>query len=43
MSEIFKLLEQWGIENPSEQDVWDAIAEINGIDNCGDGDLAEWL
>jgi hypothetical protein len=31
--------------NFSEEDLWEAIAEANGLDSCEimDGDLAEWL
>ena len=42
---VWKLLEEWGITNPTEDDVWEAIAELDGhkYDYYGDGDLAEWL
>jgi hypothetical protein len=44
-TEVFKLLAEWGIHNPSEDDVWDAIAELDGHsqDYYSDGDLTEWL
>lgn len=42
--EYWQILEEWGITNPTEQDVWDAIKEANGIDDyIEDGDLTEWL
>ena len=45
MKEIWTILQERGITNPTEQDVWDAIAEMDGykLDYYGDGDLAEWL
>jgi hypothetical protein len=45
MTEVWKLLEEWGITNPTEEDLWYAIAEIDGhkLDYYGDGDLFEWL
>ena len=44
-TEVFKLLAEWGIHNPTEDDVWDAIAELDGHtqDYYADGDLTEWL
>lgn len=40
----WEVLEEWGITNPTEQDVWDAIKESRGIDDyIEDGDLTEWL
>ena len=43
--QIWKLLAEWGITNPTEEDIWDAIAELDGhkLDYYGDGDLTEWL
>ena len=43
--DVWKLLAEWGITNPTEEDVWDAIAELDGhkLDYYGDGDLTEWL
>ena len=42
--EYWQILEEWGITNPTEQDVWDAIKEAHGIDDyIEDGDLTEWL
>lgn len=44
MKTYFEILAEWEISNPTEQDVWDAIKEANGIDDfIEDGDLAEWL
>ena len=45
MKEVWELLNEWGITNPTESDVWDAIAELDGhkLDYYEDGDLAEWL
>jgi len=42
---VWKLLEEWGIENPTEDDVWEAIAELDEHkqDYYADGDLTEWL
>lgn len=39
------VLEEWGIQNPTEEDLWEAIAEASGVDfsEIADGDLAEWL
>ena len=39
------ILEEWGITNPTEDDMWDAIAEADDheLDYYADGDLAEWL
>lgn len=39
------ILKEWGIENPTEEDVWEAIAEANGKDysEIADGDLTDWL
>ena len=44
-NKIWELLDEWGITNPTEDDVWEAIAELDGYkqDYYGDGDLAEWL
>lgn len=40
----FDVLADWGITNPTEADVWAAIAEANNLDgDISDGDLAEWL
>lgn len=37
-------LVEWEIEDPTEQDYWDAIKEACGIDDyIEDGDLTEWL
>ena len=47
MKTIYTILEEWGIEplQATEQDIWDAIAEMDGhkLDYYEDGDLAEWL
>ena len=42
---IFEILAEWGIENPTEDDIWEAIAELDEHkqDYYADGDLAEWL
>ena len=42
---VWKLLAEWGIENPTEEDVWEAIAELDEYkqDYYADGDLTEWL
>lgn len=39
------ILEEWGITNPTEEDIWEAIAEARGVDysSIADGDLADWL
>lgn len=39
------ILQEWGITNPTEEDIWEAIAEANGLDYCdiADGDLVDWL
>lgn len=39
------VLIEWGIADSfTEEDLWDAIAEANGIDDyIADGDLTEWL
>ena len=44
-SEVWELLAELGIDNPSEEDVWAAIAELDGhkLDYYEDGDLTEWL
>ena len=41
----WEILEEWGITNPTENDMWDAIAEADDhqLDYYADGDLAEWL
>lgn len=45
MKNVYTILEDWGIENPTEQDVWDAVAELDGHqrDYYADDDLAAWL
>ncbi len=44
MKTYFEILADWGITNPTEQDVWDAIKEANPDSEIyEDGDLAEWL
>lgn len=45
MSDYIKVLEEWGIlDSFTEEDLWDAIKEANGIDDyIEDGDLTEWL
>ncbi len=44
MKTYFEILAEWGITNPTEQDVWDAIKEANPTEDIyEDGDLAEWL
>jgi hypothetical protein len=42
---VWKLLAEWGIDNPTEEDVWEAIAELDEHkqDYYEDGDLTEWL
>ena len=42
---VWELLEEWGIENPTEDDVWEAIAELDEHkqDYYADGDLTKWL
>ena len=42
---VWDVLEEWGINNPTEDDVWEAVAELDGhkLDYYADGDLAEWL
>jgi hypothetical protein len=30
MTAIWKVLAEWGITNPTEDDIWDAIAELDG-------------
>jgi hypothetical protein len=44
-TEVWKLLAEWGIDNPTEDDVWEAIAELDehSQDYYADGDLTEWL
>lgn len=45
MKSVWTLLEEWGITNPTEEDVWEAVAELDGYaqDYYGDGDITEWL
>ena len=44
MQTYFEILAEWGITNPTEQDVWDAIKEANPDKEIyEDGDLTEWL
>ena len=45
MKKVYELLAEWGIDNPTELELWEAIAEIDGHkqDYYEDGDLAEWL
>lgn len=45
MKEAFELLLEWGITNPTEQQMWEAIAEVDNHSKeyYEDGDLAEWL
>ena len=45
MKAIWEILAEKGIENPTEDDIWDAIAELDDYkqDYYADGDLAEWL
>jgi hypothetical protein len=41
----WEILEEWGITNPTEDEMWDAIAEADDhkLDYYADGDLTEWL
>lgn len=43
--DVWQLLAEWYPDgNFTEEDVWEAIKEANGIDDyIEDGDLAEWL
>lgn len=43
--ELYSLLAEWYPKgNFSEADLWEAIAESNGLDyDPSDGDLADWL
>ena len=45
MKDVWTILEEWGITNPTEDDMWEAIAEADDyqMDYYADGDLAEWL
>lgn len=46
MKSVYTVLEEWGIADSfTEQDLWDAIAEVDGnkLDYYADGDLADWL
>lgn len=45
MKNVWQILEEWGITNPTEDDMWEAIAEADDyqLDYYADGDLAEWL
>lgn len=39
------VLAEWGISTPTEDQLWEAIAEASGVDysEIADGDLVEWL
>lgn len=40
----FEILAEWGITNPTEEDVWEAIQEAHPDKEIySDGDLTEWL
>ena len=44
--DLYSILTEWFPDgNYNEQQLWDAIAEANGMDysEIADGDLAEWL
>lgn len=46
MSNLYAVLAEWYPDgNYSEQDLWEAIAEVNGVDSNSimDGDLTEYL
>ena len=43
--DIYDILHEWGIVVPTEDELWEAIAEADGWkrDYYADGDLTEWL
>ena len=43
--DIYDILQEWGITVPTEDELWEAIAEADGWkqDYYADGDLTEWL
>ena len=46
MSDLYSVLAEWYPDgNYTEQELWDAIAETEGVDvsSIMDGDLTEWL
>ena len=46
MNDLYGILTEWYPDgNYNEQQLWEAIAEANGMDysEIADGDLAEWL
>ena len=45
MKTAWQILDEWGIDNPTEEQMWEAIAEADdyALDYYADGDLAEWL
>jgi hypothetical protein len=46
MSNVFEILATWHPDGDfTEEDLWDAIAESEGVDvnTIMDGDLTEWL
>lgn len=46
MSDLYSVLAEWYPEgNYTEQELWDAIAEVHGVDvnEIMDGDLVEFL
>lgn len=46
MKSVYTVLEEWGIQDDfTEQDLWEAIAEANGVEyaDIADGDLVDYL